>query len=337
MNNIFRLLVSRYKSRRLRRYVAKHYGLSISEIIDAVTIKLSRECSETISRSEYRNLGGVNNMGILLHYNSSEHPFALTKLQSAVFAEREWRFQRWQEDHCKSVLAPNAYAYGLFPGKVFGWVTSEYLLNIKAHEAEKIVSLYNLLDVDPDNLKSLSLSGSFDKLPDEIIPDTKIKSILTYLVSGTGDDECVRFMRQYLSDRNYLLRSLLSNDDVTNLIAGIFPTSGITLGLVHGDFKHQNIMKSRTGELKIIDLQYYTYGRRIWDIAFYASKDNGSIYSWFNLLDETGSLSRSDLELFLMYYLVAAIINVKKKRSQSVIERKLRPCVELIRVEGVLK
>jgi hypothetical protein len=98
-------------------------------------------------------------------------------------------------------------------------------------------------------------------------------------------------------------------------------------GLVHGDFKQQNILND-FNRYKVIDCQYYTYGIRLWDLAFLYSKDEcGFEYIKSNI---SAFRSLNERLLLVFFYLLASLINVKKKRMNKVIIKKISPALEYL-------
>jgi hypothetical protein len=93
-------------------------------------------------------------------------------------------------------------------------------------------------------------------------------------------------------------------------------------GLVHGYFKQQNILND-FNKYKVIHCQYYTYGIGLRDLAFLYSKDErGFGYIKSNI---SRFLSSHERLLLVFFYLLASLINVKKKRTKKVIIKKNIP------------
>jgi thiamine kinase-like enzyme len=94
---------------------------------------------------------------------------------------------------------------------------------------------------------------------------------------------------------------------------------------VHGDFKPQNILTDNDG-YKVIDCQYYTYGIRLWDLAFLYSKDVNGFSRIINHIDAHDL--RDEKLLLVFFYLIASLMSVKQKRAKKIIEMKIIPAVE---------
>lgn len=98
-------------------------------------------------------------------------------------------------------------------------------------------------------------------------------------------------------------------------------------GLVHGDFKKKNIMADEKGNYKVIDLQYFTYGIRIWDLAFYYSKDSRGFEEIYHKLLQNFSWTKIESATFIVFYIIASILHIKTKNCQKIVKFKLDPAI----------
>ena len=101
-------------------------------------------------------------------------------------------------------------------------------------------------------------------------------------------------------------------------------------GLVHGDFKKENIMTDEEGNFKVIDLQYFTYGIRVWDLAFYYSKESRGFTELYPKLLQSFSWRKIERDTFIFFYLVASALHVKKKNIQKIASLKLEPAIKCL-------
>lgn len=312
------------KGYKLRKEVEKKYDFSVVELCKTINQAFLEQCPELdIKHSKFANFGGANNAGMIMHFDQSNKVKALTKIESKKLAERELQFQQWQTDHLDSSLAPQAYLHGNLANNGLGWVTSEVLIAAGPIGTAELISLYKKLNVNLNTLKLLSQSDNVTTLSNKILPDTNIKSVLHHLVSGTGTTKNRQYMHQFFFERSDVLEGIIEPKILIELIHKIYDTPQITMGLLHGDFKSHNLMRDQTGNLKVIDLQYYSYGRRVWDLAFYFSRTKYTAQNIYLILEQLEILPKADKLPFLVFYIVASIINYKPNKITNVRKNKL--------------
>lgn len=323
-------LKQRLKSSKLKKKIENRDGISISEFMRDVQGRLNENYPELrIKKSRFVNLGGFNNSGMIFH-SDEEGVRAFTKLQPKALAEREWRFQHWQYTELNNSIAVRPFLHDNVMGSDLGWVSTEVLNPAKVIEDSELLDLYRRLNVSTDSLGQLSLVGNGIRLSEELVPDTKIKSLLLHLVSGVGNRDDIDALKEFFNLRCDLFRGVISLEEFLAIAHDVYNDTELDKGLVHGDFKPQNIMRDNNGLLKVIDLQYYTYGRRIWDLSFYYSKSARS----FHEIIKNASLdfsSPSEKQAFTFYYLVASALNVKRKRYNKIRKSKLNDAAAVLR------
>ena len=102
-------------------------------------------------------------------------------------------------------------------------------------------------------------------------------------------------------------------------------------GLVHGDFKWQNIMHSpNESGYRMIDLQYYTVGIRLWDLAFFYAKQTLPISDILRLFNIYYPCSLFERRLFSFLYILVAILHLKPKRAKGLVCEKVLPALEIL-------
>ena len=288
-------------------------------------------------KSCYQDLGGLNNLGMFIHkLEGQDKPIAISKLQNSVAAEREYRFQNWQENYVDNRLAPRPFLLAPFKDKSYSWVTGEVLSPVEKLSEMEIKSIFDKLNVSYEQLKELSLDARVESLIYELDDNSKIKSILFNLVSQLEIEKSERFVKKFLKERELLLRN--SNnlyERLDNLFSMYFSHMSkedisFMYGLVHGDFKKENIMVAEEGSFKVVDLQYFTYGIRIWDLAFYYSKECRGFTELYPQLLQSFSWTKVERATFIAFYLVASSLHIKKKNIQKIAYLKLEPAIKCL-------
>lgn len=271
-------------------------------------------------------LGGVNNQGMFLHLcNETGKPLALSKVQLLNLAQREALFMRWQEEkqlnlsgRCLSLLTPEGSDYAI--------LCSEYLMSPSDWDAQKIHQLQRRFTDAAQQLQEL---GTADELTQLVVADTPIKRVLRGLVAQSADARihpwCADFLQQrldVLAEHEPQLQQLFS------AVADRWQGISAPVSLVHGDFKRQNILSGGDGQYRAIDLQYYLPGQSCWDLAFYYSKyDAGFSSAWHDYQKYTDTPSEQQLQ-FVFFYIVASIVNVKRKRRNWILTTKVIPAMQ---------
>lgn len=319
-------------------YKNQRKKIALEKLMGANLIYLIKSCEETVFNNtgrqvhtKFRDLGGVNNHGMLMHFSIEDNSIvAISKIEESALAEREYRFLTWQKKYREGTLSADAIGIIKIEHENYSCFISSVLEQPEKFSYSQAEHLFHLMGKESDLLSYLALGGSKESLVDEVDGTTKIKSILVNLVSQFGTGNADSFYKQFLSVR----KALFLPDDVAyehfqNLMHQIFDllkTRDLQPyeGLVHGDFKAQNILRDGV-VYKVIDCQYYTYGIRLWDLAFLYSKDkNGFSY----IKDRIDTLPTLDEKLLVVFfYLLASLINVKKKRAKKIIRNQISPAV----------
>lgn len=292
-----------------------------------------------VIQSRYHDPGGLNNLGMFIHnLEYQEEPFAISKLQNSVTARREYRFQSWQESYLDNRLAAKAFLLAPFRDENYSWVTGEVLYPVNSFSDLEIKTIFDKLNVSNEKLKELSIDRCVESLIYELEDNTKIKSVLLNLVSQIETENAEKFVKKYLKERESLLVCSPGLYQRLETLFSIYFSSvskadlSFMYGLVHGDFKKQNIMADEKGNYKVIDLQYFTYGIRIWDLAFYYSKDSREFGEIYPELLQNFSWGKIERETFIVFYAIASILHIKKKNFHKIISLKLNPAMNYLSV-----
>jgi hypothetical protein len=317
-----------YKNQQKKSKFKKLVGADLMSLINSCeSIILSNTGDQVYTK--FRDLGGVNNLGMLIHYSIIHNrAVAISKIEENSLAEREYRFLVWQERYRKCALS--AVPIGVAKIQDYTCFISSVLAQPQSFSYSLAERLFQTMGQDSELLSHLALNGSKEGLTDEIDGSTKIKSILVNIVSQFNTENSGIFYKTFLLERESLFfTNPVMFSKLTSVMSDLYDylvTRDLKSyeGLVHGDFKPQNILQD--GEVyKAIDCQYYTYGIRLWDLAFLYSKDEGGFDKVKFRID---TLKKIDEKLFvLFFYLLASLINVKKKRARTTINNKLIPAL----------
>jgi hypothetical protein len=323
-----RRLLNWYKNQQKKNNFKKLVGADLNSLFESCESVILSNTGDQVY-TKFRDLGGVNNLGMLIHYSiKNNKAVAISKIEEHSLAEREYRFLVWQEKYRKCALS--AVPIGIAKIQEYTCFISSVLAQPQLFSYPLAERLFQIMGQDSALLSHLALNGSKEGLSNEIDDSTKIKSILVNIVSQFNTENSGIFYKKFLLDREslffdnqvmfYKLNSVM-NDLYDYLVTRDLKSYE---GLVHGDFKPQNILQD--GEVyKVIDCQYYTYGIRLWDLAFLYSKDDGGFNKIKSRID---ALEKIDEKLFvLFFYLLASLINVKKKRARTTIDNKLIPAL----------
>lgn len=335
MKELIRNWLSLYKDRRKKNQLQILLGTKLHTFINACEYIVIEQTGENVY-TKVRDLGGVNNFGMLMHYSvKNNEPLAISKIEMYKLAERENRFLQWQKEHHNNNLAAKPFGITEKTEKGYACFVSSVLAEPKQFSYTKAKNLYQRLGVNPDLLSYLATSGKKEALSDEIDDSTNIKSILTNLISKFGTGRAEEFYKELLSKNKTLFSLTLTPPVFMDLQESMQKSYDVLStvdipsyeGLVHGDFKVQNILED--DELyKVIDCQYYTYGIRLWDLAFLFSK-NEQFHSIEHYIDEFELIEE---RLFIIFfYLLAIIVNAKKKRGTRISRNQLLPALEYLK------
>jgi hypothetical protein len=333
MKRQVRSWLNRYKNQLKKKQLEKLIGTDLRSIIKSCESILLEETGELVY-TKFRDLGGANNHGMLLHYSiATNKPVALSKVEEHVLAEREYRFLAWQNKYRKSELAAIPLGIIQIENTAYSCFISSILDKPKTFSYSQAEFLFQRIGEQPELLSHLALDGCKEHLIRELDSSTRIKSILVNLVSNFKTKDAERFYKEFLLDRKVIFSN--NKSFYINLKAAMDDTYCVLKecdlkiyeGLVHGDFKQQNILND-FNQYKVIDCQYYTYGIRLWDLAFLYSKDErGFEYIRTNI---SKFLSLNERLLLVFFYLLAGLINVKKKKINKVIIKKTSPALEYL-------
>jgi hypothetical protein len=317
-----------YKNQQKKSKFKKLVGADLMSLINSCeSIILSNTGDQVYTK--FRDLGGVNNLGMLIHYSIIHNrAVAISKIEENSLAEREYRFLVWQERYRKCALS--AVPIGVAKIQDYTCFISSVLTQPQSFSYSLAERLFQTMGQDSELLSHLALNGSKEGLSDEIDDSTKIKSILVNIVSQFNTENSSIFYKTFLLERESLFfTNPVMFSKLTSVMSDLYDylvTRDLKSyeGLVHGDFKPQNILQD--GKVyKAIDCQYYTYGIRLWDLAFLYSKNEGGFDKVKFRID---TLKKIDEKLFvLFFYLLASLINVKKKRARTTINNKLIPAL----------
>ncbi len=276
----------------------------------------------------YANLGGANNLGTFLHYeDGSTSPFALSKIQHCSLAQREHRFMHWSDQTGCNLTARFYNLQSL--DESTSVLCSAFLQQPVRHDVSAVHDLHARMLSAYSQIATLD---SEQNLRSQILPDSPIQEVLHHLITEPDPDHVNAYLKKYFrrcaadhswGDGGRFLRL------VTPMVDSWPGIRSHDKGLIHGDFKKQNILAASPGDYRLIDHQYYTIGIRTWDLAFFYHKRDrdGFEVALRDFREGVSSHPGPSERLFCMLYLVAACIRIKPEHRQAIVERKIDPVI----------
>ena len=284
----------------------------------------------------YQMMGGANNLGMLIHNCSNGFSY-LSKIESCPLANREFVFLKWQKNNLspKDYIAPDFLGCFKIPETHYCVLTMELLSVPKVYSVERVIELYQRMNsLTPFIVECGGVSKADGLFHFELEANTKITMVIQKIVSKLHHQSGYENLKLYLSERSAVFEERV--DDYQSILNFFAESSSLTntfdidkhYGFLHGDFKKSNILSSENGELRIIDLQYYQYGCRLWDMAFFISKEkDGFLKSYFKFIKPL-NLDLEQHRLFVVLYIVAVLLHVKKSNLSKILKNNVRPAIE---------
>ena len=325
-----------YKRWSKKRKLYKKTGFSDQQLkILLINYFKSEEDSDYEFRFE--NLGGVNNLGMYACYKHKKK-FAIAKLQYDNLAIRENCFMLWQQKYLKNSLS--TLSYGICRVNTnYSFLISEYLPKPGKVDHALVFELFlKMSEVSTDTICELTEERTVAAIVNQIQPTTKatIKSLVAYVVSNPNSKQAFDYLENYFIERKPLLERHCEFENLYDQCFHFLSSlSRIDLsphtGLVHGDFKWQNIMHSpNESGYRMIDLPYYTVGIRLWDLAFFYAKQSLPISEIIHLTNIYYPCSLFERRLFSFLYILVAILHIKPHRAKSLVLEKALPALEIL-------
>ena len=305
------------------RVIAARLGMPVDELKEAL-YRVHPLLDEPSVSLCFRNLGGKNNLGMFLHLGHSAKPLAISKLMDRSMAQREYRLLQWQSSADAADIAPAVVDCRELSEDV-SVLTTRFAETPVPFEVEHMLRLHQ-------QLGSFQAPANTDwsGVNRELQPTTPIKALLCGFVTETDQARMAQFLDKYLSQQlSYGERAAIrsSIEPAMAWLVAYWPTlqTAPHWGLVHGDFKRQNILQDDLSSTYLgIDLEYYCHGLRVWDLAFFYSRGN---YTVADMLQHTG-YSGELANVLVCCYLIASLSHYKKKREPQQLATRIEPAAD---------
>ncbi len=315
--------------------------LSLDKIVKEVEVAILAKKSATGLTTQYTVLGGANNLGFLRHTLVSQSlpqtqknwitKFALNKLLI-----RESFFLQWHQENIetKKQFAPEWLTSGQLGESNVLFIVSECLRPIKSPNFEQVAELYRACKAGGDIFQTIKTPHTLPPLE----PGSRIRDVLVHLVCQFDSPDASVFLDHYIKERNILLSSFSTEmayvqKTLKRTFLVIRENIHDCLGLVHGDFKASNMMLRDEKKLKLIDFQYWCYGVRVWDIAFFLSKQKIDFQRSVPVFIECLVLSEQEKKLLIFFYVVAVLLHPKPKQFHWQFKHQLLPALMILNSE----
>ena len=279
---------------------------------------------------------GANNVCFIEHY-ADKKLICISKVAQTHLIMREHAFFDWQQQNHsdQQLITPKAVNFFQINGSKISCLTMEALHECRAITSSELLQLYQAYGDQSKYLDNFSSAKKVAKGYQFQLPgSTKIIDVLNGLVTNMLSPEAYVFASNYLKQREKLFindrTAYLSIESLIKRVESDLALHDVTdyYGLIHGDFKSNNMMKNSGGELKVLDMQYYHYGARLWDLAFYCSK----LQLDFNVIrvDYLSPLELSSIEerMFTLFYIMALLLHAKPAKMKKMLQNKICYAIE---------
>ncbi|WP_172959723.1 phosphotransferase [Thiomicrorhabdus aquaedulcis] len=303
----------RKRSNQLKTKLQLASGETLDKIINTVEISL-QELGILSDNSRFEDLGGANNLGFLLHRTELKKLTWVTKFAYSEEIAREDYFLQW---HQKNVLTQHAIAPVLKVIGVLGdsnvrFMTMEALNSPNKISFAEIVELYvKLQSVGELFIRQHHNANGFPKMTG----GSRIRDLLLTLICQFGTPSSQQYIQVFFDQRKKInpLHSKeieVIQEKVEKYLVQFGKLDESMIGLVHGDYKAANMMRDNYGNLKLVDFQYYQVGVRVWDLAFFMSKQKKHFDIIYYELKSLTSFSVEENRLLILCFILAAMLHL---------------------------
>ena len=318
-------------------------GLYLNDFIGELNSDLQNVLNRKVE-SQITFYGGFNNLFFVQHFLDGKLKF-ITKVAPTKLTLRERSFFDWQQKNISSVdcIAPNMLLYKELKVGSMSSLTMECLSLPKEYRPDAIIELYNRMGRLSESLPTFpGVKKVGNILQFEFEAKTKITSIIKYIVTQLHDPQAYIAAADFMDARSDIFES--RKDEFEELKNFLLDSQFIKhkldfekhYGFLHGDFKRSNILSDTDDDLKVIDMQYYNYGARLWDMAFYCSKEKDGFEESYMKFILPLELDEIELRIFVFFYILAALLHVKKSNLKKMLCLKAFPAIESLNIQQPL-
>lgn len=325
-------------------FVKKEFEEQTSVSIKDFIVDLNNELNQKLNlslTSELVFLGGFNNLFFIEHREKNQIKY-ISKIGVNHLLERENIFFEWQQVVESSAITPKKIDFRQINNSLLSCLTMSYMTVCKEIKPTSLLVLYKLLGQQSMFLSTLK-NAEKNKFgyQFERFGDTKILMLLNEFVTQLHLPSSFQYIKSYLFERKNLFSDypdvLIQINRLVCQVDHHRQINDVTLyyGLIHGDFKKGNFVQDDRGDLKVIDLQYYQYGARLWDLAFFCSKEKMDFTQIKEKIVLPLNISNFEKELFSLFYIVALLLHAKKNSIGSLTVQKILPALNLINLKSL--
>ncbi len=315
----------------LKEQLEQASGQRVESIIDTVENALVGEAVPLVE-SRFAGLGGVNNLGFLVHRIAPKNkPLLVTKLAYADMVVREEYFFQWHQANImeSQSIAPALKVIGSLGDSSIEFMTMEALYPPGKVGLIDAVELYRKMQAVSKPFVRQHITGK--QFP-QMAGGSRIRDLLLSLVCQFGTQSSQQYIKGFFEQRKQSIPQHRREIEVVEKTVRPFlvkfgrPDDSI-LGLIHGDYKAANMMRDIDGNLKLVDFQYYQVGVRVWDLAFFMSKQKRDFDDAFFELNSLIDFSGKERQLLLCCYILAVMLHLAPTNFKKKYKHHLSPAL----------
>ncbi len=307
----------------------KYYALSKEDILSEIKQSLiDKSYFSADGQLSYKELGGANNYGFALYNSKKDNSAWITKIAPNTLQIREALFYEYHEKFLneKSLFAPKYIGYDILEKSELGILTIEKLNHAKNIYPSQIFDLFSRYEQG----KNLFNNGLLNDAP-KLKSGTIIRDIIVNLVCDFNSSNAESYINNFFLERieklpKHINELVYIQSEINKHYKSLKNIDKSLIGFVHGDFKPSNIMVDSKNQLRLIDFQYYCQGVRVWDLAFFFSKNKKPFSKSLKpFLKE--NLTENEMKYLLFFYIFSVLLHAKPSALK---QKKCRPALDYL-------
>lgn len=312
-----------------------HHNMSTEQLISNIQNNITAK--QGALKSVYTYLGGMNNLGAMVHENKAEKYFTkITRIDKG--AQREAIFYRDVQAEYPLVkeVTPTFFGIDTFDG--VHYLTIEHINALK--ESIKIEQMIEVVQ----KLSTIPYASISEKFPNPSYPFVMRKNVgpdIIYLFTKIHDRKQNELL---LSTAKIFAQEYAYPDEVKEMLhtiekmifdkelyKQISPEKHYSL--LHGDLKLNNmVLSEKNKNLYVIDWGSFTIGPRFVDMALLFSNISTSyetiIEKYINNIDEEKTLSDVEQFYFGFAYFLTSFVKITHNNVNHIYTQSLLPAME---------